>query len=296
MRIFHTVRKYLHSRNFSLIAGGISILLLVILAASMEGLEFNRGMPFEAAWEEDPEEAIQTEPPDLALLAALSVLVFFVLTALALYLATPKQRKIILASILALLLAFLGILWWISQSESGNNVVDPTITTVPVLAATQDVLPQVTQLPTVIYTAPPVSPWISIGITFTVLLVAVLILWVAFINRKHMDFPLEELAGIAEKAVSDLQTGKEYGNSILNCYAAMVDAVSRQKGIRRRGNLTPEEFIAVLERARIPEKPVRQLTVLFEAVRYGGRRASKQEIDQAVTCLTEIVAAIRETQ
>lgn len=121
-------------------------------------------------------------------------------------------------------------------------------------------------------------------------------MWVFFRHRWSNDVPLDDLAGIAEQTVSDLQSGRDYGDAIINCYANMTHSVNRLRGIRRRGNLTPEEFIAVLERAHLPRDPVRRLTSLFERVRYGGKSASQVEIDEAVTCLMEIVSAIREAR
>jgi hypothetical protein len=125
--------------------------------------------------------------------------------------------------------------------------------------------------------------------------VAILV-WVFLRNHWRTDVSLEALAGIAEQAVGDLQAGKDYGDVILNCYAKMVEVVNRQRGIRRRSNLTPAEFIAVLERARLPSDPVRRLTAIFEHVRYGGKKASGKETAEAVTSLNEIVSAVREAR
>ena len=69
----------------------------------------------------------------------------------------------------------------------------------------------------------------------------------------------------------------------------MSDAVSRNRGLFRAKAMTPAEFARRLERAGLPGDAVRRLTRLFEAVRYGGRKSSQKEINEAVSCLTAIL-------
>ncbi len=290
------MKQFFSRKFFSLLVGGVSILLLVFLVASLDSMELRKGTPFEYVEVTDTGEMGPVEPPELGWVIIVSVVIFLLLTVFVLIFATKKQRRIILLLLLAMALAFLGIMWWITRGSSGEVSREPTPATIHTPVALHETVVSGTQIAPVVYTPPPVSAWVSIGITFLVLLVVAVLVWVFLRNRWRTAVSLEALAGIAEQAVGDLQAGKDYGDVILNCYAKMVEAANRQRGIRRRGNLTPAEFIAVLERARLPSDPVRRLTALFEHVRYGGKKASEKETAEAVTCLNEIVSAVREAR
>jgi hypothetical protein len=291
------MRKCFHSPAFSLILGVTSILLLVLLAAGVESLEFRQGEPFSYVEVEEEASEAPPEPINLGPLAILSVVILAVFVTIALIAASPSQRRRILLILLLFGLSLLLIMWWLSRGGE-NSVTLPTLT--PSMAHTSQAgeapAPVMTEVPPVVYQPPPVSPWISIGVTFAVLLVVAVLVWVAVRFRLRDTAPLDALADIAGQAVSDLQAGKDYGDTILNCYADMVVAVEKGRGVRRRGNLTPAEFVAVLERARLPSAAVRRLTALFERVRYGSKKASAQEIEQAIACLSEISTAVREAQ
>ena len=58
--------------------------------------------------------------------------------------------------------------------------------------------------------------------------------------------------------------------------------------------MTPREFESSLIKMVMPEEPVRQLTRLFEAVRYGAKRLDQSAEQQAVSSLESIIRAIRE--
>jgi hypothetical protein len=282
-------------KDFALALGILAILVLVILAGGMDSLEFRKGTPFTYALVNETSSSRGAEPQDMGWIFVLVLAVTLVVSIFVLVVASPKQRRIILALLLGGALVFLGLMWWMSRGGSDGTVSQPTAT-----AVHSPENPQATMIPVstpgeaVIYTAPVLSPWISIGITFVILSISAFLAAIYWRKRLRESESLEALAGIVEQAASDLQSGKEYGDVVINCYARMVEAVDKQRGIRRRGNLTPEEFIAVLNRARLPENPTRHLTGLFERVRYGGRDATQSEIDEAVACMNEIVAAIRE--
>jgi hypothetical protein len=291
------MKQWFTRKSFPLVVGIFSIVLLIFLISGLDSLEFRKGVKFTYVEANNSGELRAPEPPDMQWAVIITVVVIAILTILTLIVASPKQRRILLIILLAMVLVFLGIMWWISIAEPSEDSVQPTRTMLQTPASfPEPKIPIGTEQPAEIYTPPKISSWISIGITFTILLLAVLFGWVFLRNRWRDDVSLEALAGIAEQAVSDLESGKDYDDVVINCYAKMVKAVNKQRGIRRSGNLTPEEFIAVLERAHLPSVPVRHLTALFERVRYGGKTASKTEIGEAVTFLTEIVATIREIQ
>jgi hypothetical protein len=101
--------------------------------------------------------------------------------------------------------------------------------------------------------------------------------------------PLDDLAAIARSSLDDLKSGQDWDDVIIGCYARMSEAVSRKRGLFRPQAMTPEEFARRLEKAGLPGDAVRRLTRLFESVRYGGRKSSQNEINEAVSCLTAIL-------
>lgn len=290
------MKNWLRLPSSALFLGIFALLLLVILASAADSLTFERGKPF--AYAEESSETTQppAEPLDLTPLVIFSIIVFAAFITIALIAATPQQRLKLLLALLIFALVLLLIMWWLSSVKSTSFVPTPTLTLEHTPQEAEESVLVATEIPAVVYEPPPVSPWISIGVAFFVLLAAAALVWFAVRRRLSDTAPLDDLAAIAGQTVSDLQAGKDYGDAILNCYAAMMSALDRQRGIRRRGHLTPAEFIAVLERARLPSAAVRRLTALFERVRYGSKKASAQEIEEAIACLNEISAAIREAQ
>jgi hypothetical protein len=69
------------------------------------------------------------------------------------------------------------------------------------------------------------------------------------------------------------------------------DIVRIRYDVHRQLGMTPSEFIERLEQIGLPSQPVRRLTALFEAVRYGAKQFTQVEVDEAVDCLRSIAQA-----
>jgi hypothetical protein len=145
------------------------------------------------------------------------------------------------------------------------------------------------------FSPPAVAPWAVYLITIIVILALLLLVWSLShwwkrLNRQRSSSgSLDELAEIARSSLDDLAAGDDWNDVIVGCYARMSDAVSRKRGLLRKHAMTPAEFARHLEQAGLPGDPVRRLTRLFEAVRYGGQTSSQKEINEAVSCLTAIL-------
>lgn len=68
----------------------------------------------------------------------------------------------------------------------------------------------------------------------------------------------------------------------------MGKVVNERRGIARDLEMTPHEFAQRLVLAGLPANPVRELTRLFERVRYSPHTADEREVAAAVACLEEI--------
>jgi Domain of unknown function (DUF4129) len=65
--------------------------------------------------------------------------------------------------------------------------------------------------------------------------------------------------------------------------------LSEQRGIQRQTAMTPREFELYLGQIGLKIEHIRQLTRLFERVRYGAGPPGEREEQEAVACLTAIV-------
>jgi hypothetical protein len=75
----------------------------------------------------------------------------------------------------------------------------------------------------------------------------------------------------------------------------MIHALETYRNIHRDRYMTPHEFEAYLEGRGLPREPVRQLTALFEQVRYGGVRPGRADERTAISSLEAIVAACQKS-
>jgi hypothetical protein len=125
------------------------------------------------------------------------------------------------------------------------------------------------------------------------LLLAAVVLGIWLFRKSFIHSKQENaLAFEVKTAIQAIQAGKNLSSTILHCYQQMIYIVQEEKGIEREESITPREFEAVLIKHGIPEESIRQLTRLFEKVRYGGKDPDAQDEQMAVSCLSSIRSAI----
>ena len=119
--------------------------------------------------------------------------------------------------------------------------------------------------------------------------------WLFKILRSYNSLsPLEEVSLKAEEALKQARSGKDLKNTIIRCYAEMGEVLDRHQQIKRDAMMTPREFETLLSRYAIPKEPIRDLTHLFEEVRYGRKEVSKEEEKQCTACLSALIQSCRE--
>jgi hypothetical protein len=118
---------------------------------------------------------------------------------------------------------------------------------------------------------------------------AVLIAFRVFTLRQtsHRTSRLIELE--AKKAKADLESGRDLKDIITRCYLQMSIALKREQGIERTDSMTTGEFEYLLNAAGAPAESVRELTRLFEAVRYGNLKSKPGDEKKAIRCFDEII-------
>jgi len=147
------------------------------------------------------------------------------------------------------------------------------------------------------YVAPEMPQWFVFSVSFVVMSLLGVAGWLTWRSLRPSTSPTlqADLARIARRTVHDLESGHDWGDAVIRCYAEMSEALDHQRGIVRLHSMTPTEFIAHLDRYGMPPDAVRTLTRLFERVRYGGRSSSAEEASDALLCLNQIVAACEVT-
>jgi hypothetical protein len=266
---------------------GLVILLTILLAANLQRIEFQPGMPLPRLEQGQLVAAPVEEAPFVSISAPtfILVLIALLLTGATLYAAYQLLRgvdwKLILHALRYVLiismvigcLVFMLLLFPGSNSNVPIEIPIPTLTPQPVVTSP-------------LGSAPPFILWlVGIGLLVITVLVAV---WVFRPSRQA--HPLDLVGLEAERARQALLTGVDLKDVIVNCYRQMSLAMMQEQGIEREDFMTTREFETVLESAGIPHEPIHQLTRLFEAVRYGHWQPDAAEERQAIQCLEAIVA------
>lgn len=141
-------------------------------------------------------------------------------------------------------------------------------------------------------------PWLIILVSFILAAVAVALsarLIVAILHRRQRapEPSLLRIAEEAESAMTAIAAGNDLRDTVIRCYVEMSRVVRESRGILRQQTITTREFEEQLERAGLPGDSVRDLTRLFEAVRYGAKDLGPGEEKCAMACLATIAGACR---
>jgi hypothetical protein len=290
------IKKFFDHKIWAVLAAGLTVVMLVILAAGLENTQFQPGLPLAQAESSEIQitaakiaEKIISIP--LWKQVVLGILVFLsVVMVSALF--PPEWRKKILKYFLRYALFVLALVYLVKNFRS----LFPAFNVNPA-GAQNGSAPAVGDVAPPVFTPPTVPPVLLYLISLVVILAlggfAFLISrwWLQKQRIQKSPQPLLGLAEVARSSLADISSGKNWKDVIINCYARMSDVVDTQRGLRRRTDLTASEFASRLERAGLPGDAVLRLTRLFEAVRYGGRNASRAEMAEAITCLTIVLHA-----
>lgn len=108
-------------------------------------------------------------------------------------------------------------------------------------------------------------------------------------KRKKQFEDIDQLVEEAQEAVDSIRAGEDFKESILRCYYRMSAVLQKERRILRQDSMTPREFELSLSRLGLPAVPVRNLTRLFEDVRYGSLVKGQRDQELAVISLMEII-------
>lgn len=262
-----------------------AILGLLILAVGLPGLQLLPGQPIPGADEEALSSrqatATATEGEFLfsrTLQVALIVLVVLVCVSMLVYLIRRANLRKDLFLLFALIIGILAVVWLTVEGNPQTQVhaadpqtmqyqQGPDLNIAPIGEPPQGFL------------------WLVIGF----LLLSVFLLMVWLLRKGVLSHQQENgLGREAGRALRAIEEGQDLHDVILRCYQQMIAFVKNERGIEREESLTPREFEEVLTGRGIPVAPIRQLTRLFELVRYGDKTVGAAEKNNAIQCMIAI--------
>jgi hypothetical protein len=287
------MRSLLENKRLILILAALALAALTVLAISLNEVPFRDAQQFsqnsEATRRFNPQEIINAwvEIPwwrQVGLWVLLLILVVLLG-----YMLPPELRKLLIRRFIRIALTFWGLFYIFKNYGHLIPALNLDVAEGP---AAQN--SNVQTLASPVFVPSEISPTFSYLVSFGVALLLIVMIWalyrgwqkyVALANQK----PLDEIARIARTSLRDLSSGRDSSDVIINCYLRMSDVVSNKRHLHRAIAMTPHEFALRLEQAGLPGDAVSRLTRLFEGVRYGDRKSSPKDVNEAVNCLTTIL-------
>ncbi len=269
----------------------VALIAMMLLASGLSTLEFLPGQPFPfreflRQWLIRPG-PVEGPPVPLTGLVSVLVLIFvwvlLPITIVSLLVSREMRRKVLRQLIIW---SAWGIFIYlvIQAIQAANELGEQEVSAH--LAPPDLSLERLLGLPEFVIDPP---QWFVI--TISLILAALLVggIWFAWQRFRQPKSPLELLASEAQEALDELHAGGDFKDIVVRCYLEMSRVLSQQRGIRRHKNMTPREFEQYLTAVGLRDEHIRQLTQLFEAVRYGAKRPGPREEHEAVACLQTIV-------
>ena len=283
-----------------LVALGVAIAAILILAASLAQVEFSPGEPFAFGTGMTVRPPPAGMSPDLPpfvrlLLRGLLLLTLALLPFSIFYLIiSPEARRRVLQNLIVFGV-FLGLIYLLRRQMRFGEQENDFLAGLGMRGLAGEVGgPPVAEFNAV---AP---QWLVILVSFVLAIfvtaLSVGLIW-AFLNRRRQpeaEGVLVELAEKAEAAREEIEAGGDLRHTVIRCYVEMSRIVREARGLQRERAMTPHEFEAQLRHAGLPGEPVHDLTQLFEEVRYGAKELGPWEGRRAIACLTAIADACRD--
>ena len=275
-------------KNISILLLFGVLAVLVLLAGSLSNLKLQSGSSFPGRGSPQDVFSPQFAVPDgqvysYSILHGILAVVFVIFTGYLMYLAARFFSSVDLQSFLRIALVSFALITIL--------ILLPRIP-INEVAAIPDGVPEIQtspsyELPVIpLDTLPQSLIWIVIaGCVLGIIISAVKIIRGRLASKRVEENLLQE----AEEAVKAIEAGGELRNVILRCYFQMTETIKDASGIERDYTMTAREFESWLVSNGFPHNPVRQLTSLFEKVRYGEARLGEDDEESADECLNVII-------
>jgi len=289
---FRNMQRFISQKGFILFLSVLSLITLVLLASGLHDVSFRAGRTYSRAEAQTVHFSVDRALEAITDVPVWKQIIFWVLLFLLVLLVASVLSPELRRRLIRTFIGFAVSIWAIIYLVQHNLLSLPDLS----MGAGDQAGNAAEGAPTLPAFIPPTLPgWVDFLISLGLVLALLALAWRLSRWWKRLNYlrslskPLDDLALIARSSLDDLASGHDWDDVIVTCYARMSEAVSRKRGLRRKEAMTPAEFARRLERAGLPGDPVRRLTRLFESVRYGAKKSSEREINEAVSCLTAIL-------
>lgn len=263
----------------------LTLLCVLLLASSLSNMQLQPGLPFPTGSGEEKGGAATTGgnltekllPTFIQGLAALAfILLLFYIAYNFIFHFNWKQNLpliILLAFLLILVMALPGTLAGEPDAGAGE-----------IAAAPSEAMPVIE---TSLLGAPPATLIWVIFIALILCISAAGVWW--FSRRPDPGQEDNQVLQEAQNAVAALQSGQAFKDVMIQCYTQMSRVLQEEQGLKRGQAMTAREFEQSLAASGIPQQPVHQLTLLFEAARYSDQPLGQEEEQTGLECLAAII-------
>lgn len=131
-------------------------------------------------------------------------------------------------------------------------------------------------------------------IAFVLALLTSLFIAKILISRKNSNSNKNPIELEALNTLNEIKGGKDFKNTILTCYHNMCATLQDEHEIKRDSSMTVKEFEERIGATGAPQKSIHTLTTLFETVRYGNQESNQLDKNEAIHCLSDIIAYFSE--
>jgi ABC-type multidrug transport system fused ATPase/permease subunit len=272
---------------------GAALTSIILLTMGMSNLVFTGGMPLSVSETESSQSFPMMLPFSEAVITILRIFVALLILAVPIYIYLMIVNKNFRKRAIRDLMIIMGFILLILvlrprlMGEENEEIVeegppvDFTQSEIPTLGDPLDFMP------------PETPDYLVLGVIFGIALLissAVIVLYFRIQRKKRKQYQdMDKLAAEAQEAVDSIRAGEDFKDTILRCYYRMSTVIQSERRIQRQNSMTPREFEYALSRIGLPVTPVRNLTRLFEDVRYGSLNKGKRDEELAVLSLMEIV-------
>lgn len=272
----------------------ISILLAALLALSLPSVLMEPGELFSLQRSDELSVSSQTQEDISWFIVIFQGILVFLIILLPVYvvisLLSKEGRKKLLIDVIRIGLIVLAVMWILENELPFTQPSEPMIIQ-PGFSGSPEFSGDFVTPPS--FEAEP-RPWM---LTLTIIggsaLIAVSIFFVLRPLSKRKSAGRSQFQDFADNAQATLEaiedSQMDFQDVIIRCYAEMSQMLMVENNILRDQAMTTQEFEQELLARGFPPQPVRQLTQLFEQVRYGHQKTGESEKRAAKESLNEII-------
>ena len=125
-------------------------------------------------------------------------------------------------------------------------------------------------------------------------LVAAIYVVIQRLRKKKVPDALDRVADQAQNALHKIRSGGDFNSAILSCYYEMNRIIREELKLTRQYTMTARDFETYLVNKGLPQRPINQLTALFERARYSNQSPDATQEDAAVEALTALIESVHQ--